>query len=107
MFGSVEQFGEEASQRGDFRSGPYQSQLGAAVHDDPLGGGPALGLIGVEQRRIGATGNDCGEFPAEVHRVLQAEVQARPAQRGVDMRGVADQEDPARSVPDAILELMP
>ena len=94
----LEKLGEEASQGGDFCSGPHQSQLRAAVHDDTLASWPALGLISVEQLRISATGNNCGQLPAEVHRVLQAKVQAWPAQRRVDMRCVAHKEDPTRSV---------
>lgn len=38
------QFAEELAQGGDLGPGPDERQLGPAVHDDPLGSGPTLGL---------------------------------------------------------------
>jgi hypothetical protein len=57
--------------------------------------GPALGFVGVEQCGLSAAGDDGGQLPAQVHRVLQAEIQSRPANRGVHVRGIADQHHPA------------
>lgn len=98
-FGIRQQFGKEFAQRSNFGPRSDQSQLSAAVHDHPLGSGPTLGLIGVEQHRDRATGSDGGQLPAEVHCILQTQVQSRATERGVDMRGVADQDHPARFVP--------
>ena len=69
------------------------------MHDHPLGGGPALGLVGFKQCGVGAAGNDGGQLPAEVDRILQTKIQARSAKGGVDVRGVADHDHPTRLVP--------
>ena len=95
----LEKFSKEFAQGGDFCSRPHQSQLGAAVHDDALGGRTAFGRVGVEQRGIGTVGHHRCHLPAEVHRVLQTKVQTRPTERRMDMRRIANQENRARSVP--------
>ena len=43
----------------------------------------------MEQRRIGTVGDHRGHLPAEVHRVLQTKVQARPTKWRMDMRRIA------------------
>jgi hypothetical protein len=50
----------------------------------PLGGQPTLGLVGVQQRRIDAVGQQGGQFPAQIRGVLQARSLsiAGPAARG-------------------------
>lgn len=78
--GLGEQFGEKFAQRSDFGAGPGEGELGAAVHDDPLGGSPALYFVRIKQRRLGAPGNDDRQFPAEVFRILQPEIQSRPTE---------------------------
>jgi len=40
-----------------------------------------------------------GELPAQVHRVQQAQVQALPVGREVEVRGVAGEQDPPGPVP--------
>ena len=56
------------------------------------GDGNPLGFVGVEQRRPRAAGDDEGQLPAEVVRVLEARVHALRADRAVDVRRVAQQE---------------
>ena len=69
--GIGDQFGEELAQRGDLRPGPDERQLGPAVHDDPLGSGPTLGLIRGEQLGPDPSAQDGRQLPAKIHRILQ------------------------------------
>src|SRR6185295_3111772 len=66
-----------------------------------------LAVVSIQQTR-GRPAVYCrGEFPAEVHRVLQTEVQARTAHRGMHMRGIADQEDASRTVTVGLPAVLP
>ena len=56
---------------------------------------PALGLVGLPQRRASPTAQDPAELPAEVEPVGDGDVEARAAARRDAVRGVADQEDVA------------
>ena len=51
-----------------------------------------LGLVGVEQRLVGAIRDDESQLPCQVVRVLKPGVHALPAHRTMDVRGVAEQE---------------
>ena len=53
---------------------------------------PAFGLVGVEQPRTAPAGQHGGQLPAQVDRVADPGVEAVPAERGVEVGGVADQE---------------
>ncbi len=70
--------------------------------------GDSLRLVGVELIGVGAPRGDRGELPAEVHRVADAGVHALTADGAVDVRGVAEQEDPAapERVGDAVVHLV-
>ena len=57
--------------------------------------GDALGLVGVEQRGVGASVQHRGELPGEVHGVADAGVHPLAADGAVDVRGVAEQEGAA------------
>ncbi len=77
----------------------HQRVLGASVHAHPLADRSAFALVGVQQPFGRPPPQLRGELPAEVHRVLDARVEALPAHRQVDVRRVARQEDPPRPVP--------
>ena len=51
-----------------------------------------LGVVGVEQALRRRPLDHLGQLPAQVHRVLHADVEALPADRGVHVRGVAGQQ---------------
>ena len=53
-----------------------------------------LGVVRVEQALGRRLLDHLGQLPAEVHRILHAGVEALPADRGVDVRRVAGQQDP-------------
>ena len=57
-----------------------------------------LGLVGVEQALGRRPVDDLGQLPAEVHGVLDADAEALPAGRVVDVRGVAGEQDPSLSI---------
>ena len=57
-----------------------------------------FGLVAVQQPVRGPAVDLGGQFPAEVERVLDAEVEALPADRRVDVRRVAGQQHPAGPV---------
>ncbi len=59
------------------------------------GVGPALGLVGVEPRVVELAAQHPRELPAEVVRVADAGLHARPGPRRHQVRGVAGEEDPA------------
>ena len=69
------------------------------MHDDALGGGATLGLVGIQQRGFDAPVEHGGQLPAQVHRVLQTQVEAWATHRRVDVGSVADQEHPTLPVP--------
>ena len=53
----------------------------------------ALGLVGLEQRRLGPALKHAGDLPRQVVRVLHARVHAEAAGRRKAVRGVTEQED--------------
>ena len=70
-----------------------QQRLDLGVLRDRLADGMPLGVIAVEQARRRPAVDLGGELPAQVHRVLEAGVQALAGRREVDMGGVARQQD--------------
>ncbi len=56
-------------------------------------------VIGVEQSGRGPAGRLRGQLPAQVERVLQAEVESLAAHRHLPVGGVSRQEDPVLAVP--------
>ena len=75
-----------------------QGALGTGVADDIGGNRGSFGMVGVEQPGRGPAAHGGRQLPAEVGRVLQAQVQALAPGRIVDVRRVAGQEDPAGAV---------
>lgn len=69
------------------------------MHRHPLAGRAALRLVAVQQPGRRPAPHLGGELPAQVDRVLQAQVEAGAADRRVHVRGVADEQDPAGAVP--------
>ena len=55
--------------------------------------GMAFGLVGIEERVRRRPVDDLGELPAQVDRVLYAEVEALSAEGRMHVRGVAGDED--------------
>ncbi|MBB3724643.1 hypothetical protein FHR33_000503 [Nonomuraea dietziae] len=80
------------------RFGGQQFHLGTGVVQHVLGDRMTFGLIGVQQGFRRPAADLCGQFPAEVERVLNAQVEALPADGWMDVRRIAGQEHP----PDAI-----
>ena len=97
--GVPEEFLEKLAQRGDFAAGRDQRRLGHGVHDDPLRDRPPLAFVGVQQSGRRPAVDLRGELPAEPDRILQAEIEPRPADRGMDVRGIADEQDPPVTEP--------
>ena len=67
--------------------------LGHGVAQDARRNRMALGVIGVEQAVRRRALNHLSQFPAEIHRVLHADVEALSAHGRVYVGGVAGQED--------------
>ena len=82
----------------DFRAWRHQRLLGQRLHHHALPHGTALRLVGVQQPLGRPAVDRRGQLPAEVHRVLKTEVEARTTHRRVDVRGVAEQEHVADPV---------
>ena len=59
--------------------------------DEPSSERDPLRLVGIEECRRSLPVNDSGDLPREVHRVADAGVHPLPADRTVDMRGVAEE----------------
>ena len=57
-----------------------------------------LGVVGVEQALRRRPLDHLGQLPAQVHRILHADVEALPAHRGVHVRGVAREQHAALAV---------
>ena len=57
-----------------------------------------LGVIGIQQGFRRDPLDHLGELPSEVHRVLDPGVEALTTDRGMDVGGVAGQQDPSRAV---------
>jgi len=73
----------------DLRAGGVQHRGGHRV---------PFGVVAVQQPRRGPAADLGGQFPAEVERVLDAEVEPLPTGRRVDVRRVAGQQHPAGPV---------
>ena len=58
----------------------------------------ALGVVGVQEAIRSVSLDHLGQLPSQVHGVLHADVEALPADRGMDVRGVAGQQDPSLAV---------
>jgi hypothetical protein len=82
-----------AERRGDLEvvERVLQGPLGVAL----VGRAPLV-LVGIQQVRRGVTVQDERELPAEVVRVVDRAGQSQPAGGRVAVRGVAEQEHPAR-----------
>ena len=71
---------------------PVRAVRVCRAHDVVLDDGPALALVGVEQRRIGPAAQHPAELPAEVEAVVDRGVHAGAAARRDAVGRIADQE---------------
>ncbi|PQM45511.1 hypothetical protein C1Y40_04335 [Mycobacterium talmoniae] len=94
----LREFTEQCTQRGHLGAGGHQRGLGHRVHHDALADRIPLALVAVQQSGWRPAVHRRGELPAEVDRILQPQVEAGPADRGVHVGGVADQEHVAVAV---------
>ncbi len=76
-----------------------EHRLRARVAQHPLRDRVALRLVRVEQPVRRRARDHRAQLPAEVERVLEAQVEALPAGRQMDVTGVPGQQHPARPVP--------
>jgi hypothetical protein len=95
----VQQLGEQVTQCRDLGARGQQRELGLAVHRHPFTDRPPLGVVAVQQTGGRPALDHSRQLPAEVDRVLQAEVESRSADHEVHVGGVADQQHPALSIP--------
>jgi len=58
----------------------------------------SLGMVGIQQAVRSCEVDDLRQLPAEIHGVLDTDVEALPTHRGVNVRRVAGQQDPPRAV---------
>ena len=94
----VHQFRHQPAHGLGTRLGGHQLHL-CAGHVQHVGGHRApFGLVAVQQPLRCPAGDLGGQLPAEVERVLDAEVEPLPAGRRVDVRRVAGQQHPAGPV---------
>ena len=94
----VHQLRHQAAHRLRARLGGDQQHLRAGVLQDVGGHRAPFGLVAVQQPARCPAADLGGQLPAEVERVLDAEVEPLPADRRVDVRRVAGQQDPADPV---------
>ncbi len=94
----VHQFRHQPAHRLGARLGGHQLHLRAGVVQHGGGHRVPFGVVAVQQALRRPAVHLGGQFPAEVERVLDAEVQALPAGRRVDVRRVAGQQHPAGPV---------
>ena len=96
--GVAQQLPEQLPQGSDVGAGRQQGHLRPGVHDDALTYWMPLTVVGIEQA-LWCPAIDLGrQFPPEVERVLQAQVQAGTAHPAVHVRGIAEEEDPSLPV---------
>jgi len=102
------QFGDRALEGLGSIVGAVQRHRRHAVAQHAGGDGVPLGMVGIEQVFGRCALGDQREFPAEVHRILHADIEAVPAGRIVDVRGIARQQHPALAIglglPRAVVE---
>jgi len=94
----TEQVGGDGAQRVVLPSGFDQRCLRLGHLQDGRSDRVTLLVVAVEQRVGRAAVEDGGQFPAQVHGVLDAEVQPLPADRRVGVRRVAGEEDPPAAI---------
>ncbi len=92
---------DQRTGRGRHRECP----IGEPHHEPP--DRAALGVVGIQQGRIGHTAADQGELPAQVPGILDTGVHALGAGRAVDVGGIAGQEDAAVPVAAGVAVLQP
>ena len=85
------------------RTRPHQCDLRACPLEDARADRVPLGGVAVEQIIRGFAAKGRSQFPAEIHRITQSEVQALPAQRRMDVRGIARQQYAAVAVSRGLL----
>lgn len=90
----VHQFGEQPAHGPRARFGGVQFHLGASVLQYVLGDRTALGLVGVQQCVRRPAADPRGQLPAEVERVLEAQVEPLPAGGRMDVCRVPGQQHP-------------
>ena len=90
----VHQFGEQPAHGLRARFGGRQFHLGAGVVQHVLGDRMTFGLVGVQQCFRRPAADLCGQFPAEVEGVLNAQVEALSADGWMDVRRIAGQQHP-------------
>src|SRR5690606_37990773 len=104
----VHQLRQQPAHRPGTRSSGHQLALRADVVQHLRGHRAPLVLVAVQQPRGRPAAHLRGQFPTEVERVLDTEVEALPAQRRVHVRRVAGQQHPADPValgePDGVPE---
>src|SRR5690606_13072242 len=96
--GQRSQFGESVAQCLAARVGAAMRDLRLRVAQDARGHRMAFGMIAVEQAVRRPALYHLRKFPAEVDRILQAEVETLPAKRRMDVRGVAGEQHAALAV---------
>ena len=97
-FVELDQFGEQRAEGLAFLAGgAVQRGLGTGLHEGSRGDRVSFGVVGVQQVWWCPAADLGGEFPAEVDRVEQADVE-RGAPGGEQMRGVAGQQHAAGTV---------
>jgi hypothetical protein len=85
--------------QGPLFGGPRdERRLGGDVLQHPGGHRAALRLVSVQQAGPCSAAQLRRQLPAQVHRVLNTQVQTLAACREVDVGGVAGEEDPAHPV---------
>src|SRR5262249_20091850 len=77
--------------------GPHRGGQEVRGPDDLPDHRPSLGAVGVEEPAAGAAAQDEIELPGEVPGVLQPRVHSLPAERAVDVGGIARHEEAADS----------
>ena len=90
----VHQLGEQPAHGLRARLGGQQLHLGAGVVQHVRGDRMTFGLVGVQQGLRRPAADLGGQLPAEVERVLDAEVEALSAGGRMDVRRIAGQQHP-------------
>jgi hypothetical protein len=97
-FVHAQQSGKSVAKRVEAGIASGQWDLGHRGLQHAGGDRMTFGLVGVQEAVGRGSPDHLGELPAQVHRILHSEVEALPADRVVDVRGVAGQEHASLAV---------
>lgn len=92
------QIGHDRRQRARTGSRTHQRNLRARPVQYVGANWMPFRVIAVQQRHASVTAYHAGQFPAQVHRVADAQIQALPSQRGMHVRSVAGQQHAAVAI---------